>query len=55
MEVQQNVLKNGYWPQLSKALINRDAFEAAKQSHRKDIQKERNKWTYDNLLNGFKK
>ena len=37
--VQQEVLKGGYWPGFTKALKNRDAVELAKQSHRKDIQK----------------
>ena len=54
-EVQQEVLKGGYWPGFTKALKNRDAVELAKQSHRKDVQDERNDWAYKKLLNGFNK
>jgi len=49
------VLKNGYWPNFTRALKNRDAVGLAKQSHRKDIQKKRNDWAYKKLLNGFNK
>ena len=49
------VLDKGYWPGFTKALINKDAVELAKQSHRKGIQDARNKWTYNTLLNAFNK
>ena len=53
--VQKEVLKGGYWPNFTKALKNRDAAGLAKQSHRKDVQKKRNEWTYDSFLKGFNK
>ena len=37
-----------------KNLINK-FYNHAKQSHRKDVQKKRNEWTYDSFLNGFNK
>ncbi len=53
--VQKEVLKGGYWPNFTRALKNRDAAGLAKQSHRKDVQDERNEWAYDSFLNGFNK
>ncbi len=53
--IMAEVLDKGYWPGFTKALINKDAVELAKQSHRKGIQDARNKWTYNTLLNAFNK
>ena len=54
-KIMTEVLEKGYWPSFTKALINKDAVELARQSHRKDVQKKRNEWTYDSFLKGFNK
>lgn len=54
-KIMTEVLEKGYWPSFTKALINKDAVELARQSHRKDVQKKRNEWAHDSFLNGFNK
>ncbi|MBE6451124.1 MAG: hypothetical protein E7016_04085 [Alphaproteobacteria bacterium] len=54
-DIMAEVLDKGYWPGFTKALINKDAVELAKQSHRKGIHDERNDWTYNTMLNAFNK